>query len=160
MKTIYTKDASNKKMIVMREFAAPIEKVWQAWTDRNILDTWWAPKPFIARTKSQDFREGGMWLYCMVGPKGEEFWCRADYTKVVALKRFDIIDTFCDADGKATGDLPQMSWTCEFSKSDAGTTVHIEINFASEEDMAKIMEMGFQEGFTAAHGNLDEYFLA
>jgi hypothetical protein len=34
--------------------------------------------------------------------------------------------------------------------------VNVEITFATEADMEKIIEMGFEEGFTAAHGNLDE----
>jgi uncharacterized protein YndB with AHSA1/START domain len=64
---------------VKREFAAPIDKVWAAWTRAELLDQWWAPKPWQARTKVLDFREGGMWLYAMIGPDGIEEYCRADY---------------------------------------------------------------------------------
>lgn len=66
--TTISKDAANKKLIVVREVDAPLEDVWKAWTDSNILDQWWAPKPWRAKTKTMDFREGGMWLYSMVGP--------------------------------------------------------------------------------------------
>jgi hypothetical protein len=37
-----------------------------------------------------------------------------------------------------------------------GTKVEVEITFATQADMEKIIEMGFEVGFTAAHGNLDE----
>ncbi len=60
--TTISKDAANKKLIVVREFDAPLEEVWKAWTDSNILDKWWAPKPWKAKTKTMDFREGGLWL--------------------------------------------------------------------------------------------------
>ena len=36
--TIYTKDLENKKIKVTREFVAPVEKVWRAWTEKELLD--------------------------------------------------------------------------------------------------------------------------
>ena len=59
---------------VKREFAAELSLVWDAYTKSEILDQWWAPKPWKARTKTMEFREGGYWHYAMVGPAGEEHW--------------------------------------------------------------------------------------
>lgn len=156
MKTIYSKDTANKKMFVTREFAAPLEKVWSAWTEHELLDKWWAPKPWKAETKTFDFREGGSWLYCMVGPAGEKHWSRADYKKIVKLNYFIAADCFCDENGVKTSELPGMDWKVEFSESGAGTKVHVELTFASEKDIQTIIETGFEEGFSAAHENLDE----
>ena len=41
--TKVTKDVANKRLVVVREFDAPLEKVWHAWTDSHLLDQWWAP---------------------------------------------------------------------------------------------------------------------
>ena len=49
-----------------------------------------------------------------------------------------------------------MHWMVQFSKASTGTKVEVEITFASVEDLEKIIEMGFKEGFAAAHNNLDE----
>ena len=49
-----------------------------------------------------------------------------------------------------------MHWKVEFSKTDTGTKVKVEITFANEKDLNTIVEMGFQEGFSMAHDNLDE----
>lgn len=38
--TTMTKDAANKKIIVVREFEASPDEVWKAWTDSNMLDQW------------------------------------------------------------------------------------------------------------------------
>jgi uncharacterized protein YndB with AHSA1/START domain len=154
--TTITKDAANKKLFVVREFDGTTEQVWKAWTESELLDKWWAPRPWKARTKKMDFREGGVWLYCMEGPAGEQHWCRADYQSIIPNKSFAIVNGFCDENGNKTSDLPDMYWKTEFSKSDAGTKVKVEITFASEADLEKIIEMGFKEGFTAAHSNLDE----
>jgi uncharacterized protein YndB with AHSA1/START domain len=155
-KTIITKDAAASKLRVVREFDAPPELVWKAWTEPEILDTWWAPKPWKAKTKSMEFREGGTWLYSMVGPEGEEHFSRADFTTIVPNRSYTGRDGFCDADGNLVTDPPGMDWHVVFLPSGDGTRVEVEITFASEADMQKIVEMGFEEGFTAAHGNLDD----
>ncbi|MDZ7624970.1 MAG: SRPBCC domain-containing protein [Ignavibacteriaceae bacterium] len=56
-------DKQNNKVKVTREFAAPLSKVWAAWTQSELLDQWWAPKPWKAKTKEMEFKEGGHWLY-------------------------------------------------------------------------------------------------
>ena len=154
--TIYSTDRENKKINVVREFDAPIEKVWRAWTERDLLDQWWAPKPWKANTISLDFRPGGRWLYYMEGPDGTRHYCKVDYKTIVPNKSFAGIDAFTDEKGNLSNEFPTMDWTVNFSKANAGTKVEVEITFASLEDMDKIIETGFKEGFAAAHNNLDE----
>jgi uncharacterized protein YndB with AHSA1/START domain len=155
-KTNYVKDAANKKMTVTRNFDAPVDQVWTAWTDSKVLEQWWAPEPFKARTKSMNFTEGGYWHYAMVGPDGMEIWAKIGYKKIVPQKYFTARDSFCDAEGVTNNDFPNMDWVNTFSKAGDATTVVVEITFDSEADMEKIMEMGFKEGFEMAHGNLDK----
>lgn len=150
------KDVPNKKIKVVRAFDAPRNEVWKAWTDSAVLDQWWAPKPYKAETKTMDFREGGTWLYCMVGPEGDKQWCRADYTVVDAPNRYSGTDGFCDEAGNINNEMPVMHWDVRFAPENNHTVVTIELTFDSAEDLNKIVEMGFEEGFTAAHGNLDE----
>ena len=152
------KDPVNKKIFITREFDAPPAKVWEAWTSSEVLDQWWAPKPWKARTKTMEFREGGKWFYAMVGPDGTETWVRVDFRKISPLKSFTAVDVFCDEKGNTNTDLPGMEWKCEFNKTNSGTAVKIELTFSSEADLNKIVEMGFEEGFTSALTNLDELF--
>lgn len=153
---VFQKDLANKKIHVVREFDAPLEQVWKAWTDAAILDQWWAPRPWKTETKSMDFREGGRWLYSMVGPDGERHYCLADYQKIVPNKSYAYIDAFCDENGHKGEDFPGMHWYVEFKAAGKGTTVAIEISFTNEANFQKILEMGFEQGFTMALGNLDE----
>lgn len=154
--TMIDKDQANKKIIVTREFDGSVEEVWRAWTDKDILDQWWAPKPWKAKTKSMDFRVGGVWLYAMVGPDGTEQWCKVDYKTIIPNREYSGSDAFCDENGNVTDLFPNMNWKVTFNGQGNSTVVVSEITFASEEDMNKIIEMGFEVGFTAAHGNLDE----
>jgi PhnB protein len=152
----FIKDVTNNKVTVIRYFDAPVEHVWRAWTETELIDQWWAPKPWKAETKEMDFRESGVWLYCMVGPEGERHWCRVDYKSINRQKSFTCLDAFCDENGSVNQDFPTMYWKVDFSKADSGTIVSVEVTFSSEADLEKIVEMGFEEGFTSALGNLDE----
>jgi PhnB protein len=154
--TTLKKDLQNKKIYVTREFDAPVSLVWRTWTESELLDQWWAPQPWKSETKSMDFREGGFWLYAMVGPDGTRHWARADYKTIRFQKSFSVKDSFCDEEGNLNSNLPSMDWKNEFIPMGDVTRVEVEISFEKDEDLKAILEMGFQEGFTAAHGNLDE----
>jgi PhnB protein len=154
---VFSKDLENKKLTVVRAFDASLERVWQAWTESEILDQWWAPKPYKAETKTMDFKEGGFWLYCMVGPEDYKAWCIENFKSIELLKRITSTDSFCDEQGNQSPDSPVMNWRKEFNETGNGTTVNIEIVFDKEADMEAIIKMGFQEGFTAGLDNLDDY---
>lgn len=154
---IFEKDPANKKMTVTRPFSAEIPLVWQAWTTAEILDQWWAPKPYKAVTHKMDFREGGSWHYAMVGPEGERHLCRNDYNTINPHESITAVDGFCNEQFEFNNDMPLMYWHMLFSEADGTTTVKIDITFDKAEDMETIVSMGFQEGFTAGLANLDEY---
>lgn len=155
-KTSFKKNPANNTMLVVREFAGAIEEVWRAWTTDEILDQWWAPSPWRAVTKSMDFREGGAWLYYMQGPEGERHYARMDYKKISAPEIFEGVDAFCDENGVENSDIPGMNWKVQFKSSTNGTVVEINITARSQKDLEAIIQMGFEEGFSAAHQNLDE----
>lgn len=153
-------DKANSKISVSRSFHAPLDLVWAAWTESDILDQWWAPKPWVAQTKSMDFREGGHWLYAMVSPENEKHWSRADFLKITPKEFFSAMDGFCDEEGNMTLTLPRNKWENSFTEKGEETLVNILISFDTLEDLEKYIEMGFKEGFTAGLENLDQYIAA
>lgn len=151
-------DKENKSIKVERAFDAPVDTVWNAWTNPEILDKWWAPKPWRAETKSMDFREGGRWQYAMVSPEGEKHWALFEYQTINLQKDYSGTDAFCDEQGNISNEMPRMSWKNTFTGNDDDTTtVNIDISFNELADLEKIMEMGFKEGFTMGLQNLDEW---
>ncbi|MBL7931846.1 MAG: SRPBCC domain-containing protein, partial [Bacteroidia bacterium] len=142
---------------VTREFAAPSDTVWEAWTNPEILDKWWAPKPYYVKTKSMDFREGGTWLYAMIGPENDTHWCRADYKKITQKKNYSYLDAFCDENGKINTDMPRTSWNVGFKAEAETTVVNVDLQYNSLEDLEKVIQLGFKEGFGMAMDNLDQY---
>ena len=153
----FTVDKEAKKINVERSFDAPVDIVWEAWTVPAITDQWWAPKPWRAETRSQDFREGGRWIYCMVGPEGERHWSLFEYKTIDPQKSFSGVDAFCDEHEVISQEMPSMNWSNRFTGKGASTVVNIEISFNQLRDLEKIIEMGFKEGFTMGLENLDTY---
>ncbi len=151
----FSVDMENKTISVEREFDAPVNRVWAAWTQSQLLDQWWAPKPWRAETKTMDFKEGGYWLYAMIGPGGEQQWCRADYKSIQPLKSYELLDAFCDPEGTVDHNFPRSVWNVNFNESSGATVVSIIIRYDKVADLEKYIEMGFKEGFTAGLENLD-----
>lgn len=149
-------DKSNKAVNVEREFKASQDKVWSAWTEAEFLDRWWAPRPWQSRTKSMEFKVGGRRLYAMVGPEGEEHWSLADYKSITPKDEFKFLDAFCDAEGNINTDFARSDWTVSFKSKNDITTVLVNIKHQNLEDLQKIIEMGFKEGFTMTLDYLDE----
>lgn len=153
----------NNTVNVKREFAANLELVWEAWTNPEILDLWWAPKPYKTRTKSMDFREGGMWLYEMFNTESENpqecHWCKNDYIKIVNQSMFSGLDAFCDENGIVNQAMPRAQWTNEFNENGEKTLITITAKYESLADLENIIAIGFKEGFTMAMENLDELLI-
>jgi len=157
LKFDFTVNKEDNTVNVKREFAANLELVWEAWTNPEILDQWWAPKPYRTVTKSMDFREGGMWLYAMISPQDEKHWCKNDYQKIAHQKSFSGLDAFCDENGTVNTDMPRTLWTNTFAENAGTTIVNIVAQYENLADLEKVIALGFKEGFTMALENLDQY---
>lgn len=90
-------------LVIERVFDAPVEKVWQAWTEPEQIKKWHGPEGFTAPSIEQDFRVGGKYLYCMHGPAGTEFdkdfWSTGVYEEIVPMKKIVATDSFADEKG-------------------------------------------------------------
>ena len=157
--TNFTIDRENKKTKIEKEFSSPKEHVWDAWTEAELLDQWWAPKPWKSKTKAMDFSEGGRRLYAMVSPEGEEHWSLADYMSITPKMSIKFRDGFCDSQGNINEDLPRSDWSVNFIETNGSTLVDIEISYKTLADLEQMTEMGFREGFTATLEDLAEILL-
>ena len=150
----FTVDKSTKSVFIAREFDAELSLVWDAFTKQEILDQWWAPKPWASRTKYMNFEVGGRRFYAMVSPEGHENWQIQDYTSISPKTNFKYFSVFADKDENPH--LPGSNWDLNFTEQDGITKVSITIYNDSLERMEKMIEMGFKEGFTMTLNELSE----
>src|SRR6201990_3038502 len=147
-----TVDKEAKKVFIIREFDAGLSLVWDAYTKKELLDQWWAPKPWTSKSKVMDFKVGGRRFYAMVSPEGQERWAIQKYTSISPKTNFKMFNAFADKDENP--ELPGSDWDYSFSEQNGKTTVHITIYNESLARMEKMVEMGFTEGFKMSMNNL------
>lgn len=152
-------DKEKNTITIRREFAAKRQLVWDCHTKRELLDKWFAPKPFTTKTKSMEFREGGHWLYAMVDPDGKEYWGRTEYLKIYPIDGYQTNDVFADENGNANPDLPVAKWDVSFSDKGNNTLVQTIVSYPSLEALETVINMGMKEGLISTLERLDDLLL-
>ncbi len=152
---IFNKD-SETGIYVMRVYKSDVSELWDYFTKSELIDQWWAPKPWKCETEKMDFRENGIWLYTMTGLDGEKHFAVAQYGEIMPHRSISWTDAFSDEKGKVRTDLPQTSWLIGFTGIDEGTRMTFNIHFNAKEEMNQIIEMGFEEGFRTGLNQLED----
>jgi uncharacterized protein YndB with AHSA1/START domain len=89
-------------VVVTRVFHAPVERVWQAWMDPQLVMRWWGPDRFTSPFARMDFRVGGKSLVCMRAPPefgGQDIYSTWEYRAIEPLRRIEYIHNLADKDG-------------------------------------------------------------
>lgn len=149
-------DKNKNTITVKREFAASRQLVWNCHTKSELLDRWFAPKPFTTKTRTMDFREGGYWLYAMIDPDGKEYWGRMDYVKINPIESYTALDGFCHENGELNTELPRANWDATFHDRGKTSMVETLVTYNSLSDLETVVQMGMQEGLTSTLERLDD----
>ena len=158
--TQISKDAENLTMVLTADFDAGVERVWEMWANPRLLERWWGPPTFPATVVEHDLAAGGRVTYFMTGPEGERYhgWWRV--ISVSAPNMLEIEDGFADDAGTPNLEMPttRMRVTLD-ERVDGGTRMVMVSTFGSLEHMEQLVEMGMEEGITAAVGQIDALLL-
>ena len=84
-----------------RVIAAPLERVWQSWSDEQLIQDWWGPHGFTGAVHRMDFREGGTTLVSMSAPDFGQIYTIWTYTRIVPQQQIDFESRFADSEGRA-----------------------------------------------------------
>jgi uncharacterized protein YndB with AHSA1/START domain len=154
---VFEPDLAAKKIHLSREFNAPIEKVWRAFTEPDLLEKWTAPKPWMVKFKTWDFTVGGISLYAMANAEGQKHWVYAEFTAIENGSAISQTGMFCDADGNPMREGSKSYRDTKFSSIDGNRTkVETVITFEEESTIKWFVEGGFKEGTEATFAVLDE----
>lgn len=81
----------DRQIVLTRLIAAPAEVIWRCWTDPAILPRWFGPEGYHCVTKTIDLRQGGAWVFDMIGPDGTVWANRHRYTLWVKPERIEFL---------------------------------------------------------------------
>jgi len=98
----YVASLVTKPFVISREFNAPLDMVWRAWTEREQFGQWFGPKGVNISLVKFDLRPGGTTHYSMTTPDGTVVWGKAVYREVVAPTKLVWINSFSDKDAGIT----------------------------------------------------------
>ena len=92
-------EQGRQEVLITRLFDAPLELVWQAWTDPQHFMLWWGPKDYTCPFCQIDLRVGGKYLNCMRSPTGKEYWGTGTFLEIVPMQHLMFTDSFADEQG-------------------------------------------------------------
>jgi len=152
-------DRDARTLTVTAEYDAPVERVWQLWTDPRLLERWWGPPTYPAKVRDHDLRPGGTVVYVMTGPEGDEakgFW---RVTAVDAPHSLEFDDLFGEPDAPVAG-LPVTHVSVTLTPTGSGTRMVMLSSFPTTEALDQLVEMGMLEGLRQAVGQIDDLLAA
>lgn len=140
--------ATDRELVATREFDAPRELVWTAWTKPEHIARWWGPRGFTNTVESMDVRPGGTWRFVMHGPDGTDYQNEWRYVEVVRPERI-VMD-------HVLGHAFRM--TATFVERAGRTTVTMRTTFPSAEELARVIrEVHADEGLRENLDKLGEF---
>jgi uncharacterized protein YndB with AHSA1/START domain len=168
-----TKPAPAKQLdqfefVIMRNFNAPRERVWKAWTDADALGKWWGPKGFDIVSVKLDLRPGGTFHYQLRSPDGLDMWGKFIFREIVPQERLVFVVAFSDAEGGLARHPMSPDWpltmlsTVTFGDTGTGkTTITVKwVAYEATEKEREVFESGadsMRQGWTGTFDRLDDY---
>ncbi|MGF7160628.1 uncharacterized protein YndB with AHSA1/START domain [Rhodoligotrophos appendicifer] len=142
---------AERTMVLQRVIRAPREVVWNAWMNPETLPLWWGPEGFSCRTKRIDLRQGGEWVFDMIGPDGTVFPNHHRYGEVRAEEGFGYTLHWGD-----NGPKHADAWA-SFEDQDGHTKVTLGMVFATAAEFQQAKGFGAVELGLETLGKLDRF---
>lgn len=144
---------ANRTLTLQRTFDAPIDLVWEAWTQPEHIAHWWGPKGMKVEVVEHNFEVGGAWKYSMTMPDGKEFITEGVYSVIVEKEKIHSLADFkpmtegveIQAHFRANGDKTEFTFN----------VVHETEAYCRQQE-----EMGFYNGWGSVFNNLEEHLKA
>lgn len=164
---LQSEQSAASAFVMSREFAAPREKVFAAWSQPKHLAQWLGPRGWETVSSTMDFRPGGTYHYCMSMPNGQQLWGKFVYREIDPPNRLEWVHSFSDADGGLQRHVFDPNWPLEilstvtFEERGAGTLVTLRwlpINASPPEIAAfEAAKKSLEGGWTMSFSQLAEY---
>jgi len=143
-------DLNSRTLTIEKYFNAPLQLVWDAWTQSEHIMKWWAPKGIDMKVIEHNFTIGGKWKYAALMTDGNEYITEGTYTEIDALKKIVTI-----ADFKPMTENVEIH--VHFEADGEKTKFTFSVVHATQEYCKQQEEMGFYNGWGSVLGRLEEF---
>ncbi|MGE5689292.1 MAG: SRPBCC family protein [Pseudomonadota bacterium] len=135
---------TDEQILIRREFDAPRELVWKAWTTPELVRRWWTADRGEMTVAEIDLRVGGAWRYAMLAEGGFEVAFHGEFREIVPLERIVSTEVY-----EAVPDAEAVN-TATFAEAGGGTTLEILVQHASKEHRDAHIASGMEDGLQDA----------
>lgn len=132
------------QVLITRDFAAPADVVYRAWTTPELIKRWWNAKRGTVTSAEVDLRVGGQWRYVMTAHGGFEVAFHGEYLEIVPGERIVCTEVF-----EGAPDAAAVS-TVTFTPADGGTRLTILVEHTSQENRDMHVRSGMEDGLRDA----------
>lgn len=143
-------DLAKRTLTLKKTIDAPLELVWEAWTDPKHIAGWWGPKGMPLKIVEHNFRVGGKWKYVMPMPDGNEFVSEGQYSEITTLERI-----ITSANFRPMTEGVEIRAT--FERDGDKTIFTFSVVHPTEEYCRQQEKLGFYNGWGSAFTRLNAY---
>ncbi len=143
-----------RTMVLERTIRAPRKLVWGAWMNPQTLPQWWGPDGFSCKTTRIDLREGGEWVFDMIGPDGT-VW--PNHHRYGTVKPEDRLGYTLHA--SENGPKHADAWALFEAQADGTTKVTLGMVFSTEAEYQAAKGFGAIELGQQTLGKLERFVL-
>jgi len=144
---------TDEQILITREFNAPKELVYKAWTTPDLVKRWWSAKRGETTVAEIDLRVGGRWRYAMVTEDGTEVAFHGEYQEVVSNERIVSTEVY---EGIPNGEANATLNTATFEDVEGRTILALLVEAPSKEVRNMIVASGMEDGLQDALDLLEE----
>jgi uncharacterized protein YndB with AHSA1/START domain len=141
---------TDERILITREFDAPRDLVYRAWTEPELIERWWGGEHGEVTSAEIDLRAGGTWRCVMVLEDGSKAAFRGEYREVVPNERIVSTEVY-----EGVPEVQALN-TVTFMEREGRTILRMLVEHASKEardaHLASGMETGMQEGMDLLEG--------
>jgi uncharacterized protein YndB with AHSA1/START domain len=143
-------ELQNRTASIRKTFDAPVQLVWEAWTQPEHIASWWAPGGMKMKIVAHDFRVGGKWKFTMPMQDGSEFISEGEYIEILEFKK---IVTSANFRPMTEG----VELHILFEAAGDKTNFTFNVIHATEEYCKQQEKMGIYNGWGSAFERLDSF---
>ncbi|RIW30404.1 SRPBCC domain-containing protein [Bacillus salacetis] len=151
-------------LILEREFNAPKDLVFNAFSKPEQLTQWWGPSGWVLTSCSLNFTVDGTWYYCTKCTDinqgdfyGIESWGIGVYTEIIEGEKIVYTDYFSNAHGNESDKMPSTKITLTFEEIGGKTKLINRAEYGSAEALKTVLEMGVEQGISETWDRLDNH---
>ena len=124
------KDTLDREIKISRLLNAPVELVWEVWTNPEHIKNWWGPNGFTNTIQLMNVQKDGEWLHVMHGPDGTDYNNKSIFKEVVKYQKlvYEHVST------------PKFVASVDFESQGTQTLIHWHMLFESREQLIQVVK--------------------